>query len=304
MSRMSDEKKKEQKKNNIKGCIVLLGAAVIWGFAFAAQRDGMDHMGPFFFGAIRMYMGAAVLLPFIIIRRMSGKVKTSGSAKDQKHSLLFGGIVAGTALCVATNLQQVALITEEAGKAGFITAMYIVLVPMVRAFVFHKKIKPGSWIAVATGAVALYLISGMYRTGFSMSTGTLLLIGCAFMFTVQILVLDKTAKQCDPLEITCIEFLVTATLTLVPAFMTEQLTVNAFSGALVPLLYTGLLSSGVAYTLQTIGERLAEPEPAAIAMSMESVFSLIGGFIILHETISGPELAGCALMFAAMLLAG
>ena len=286
---------------NFRGVLLLTGAAIIWGFAFVAQRQGAEDIPPFTFTAVRGALGALVLTVTWLVK--SGIEKKKGSfSREKTAASLKGGLIAGIFMCAATNLQQIALGTVSAGKSGFLTALYIVIVPVLGFIFMKRRVKLKVWIAVLIALVSLYLITGADLSG--MERGDIFLIGCAFMFALQILTLSVVSPGGDPVLITAVEFVLTSAVSSVPALLFESVSPGAFSEALIPILYTGILSSAVAYGLQTAGQALAEPEPASIAMSLESVFAAIGGALILGESMTVTELAGCALMFLAVLLSG
>ena len=282
------------------GSLLLLLAAVIWGSTFVAQSMGMDHIQPFTFQAIRSLMGTLALLPLILFsdraQRKKGAVKRPGEAKN----LLIGGTLCGLVLFAAVNLQQFGLVNSSAGKAGFLTALYIVIVPLYGLFLRHRP-RPRIWVAVAVAALGLYLLS--VTEAFTVNSGDLLLILCAFAFAAQILVVDRFSVKVSGMKLCALQFLVCGVLSLIAMFVFETPTLPGIRATIGPLLYAGVLSSGVAYTLQIIGQRTTAPAVASLLMSMESVFAVLAGMLVLGETLTFREGIGSALMFFAIILA-
>ena len=280
----------------LRGSLLLLLGSVIWGAAFAAQRAGMDHVGPFTFSGIRMLLAGLVMIPVSVITER--KRETPTPARQQ----MKGGLLCGLLLFAATSLQQIGLVTTDAGKAGFITALYVVLVP-VAAWLFLRK-NPGRviWIGVLLAVIALYLLC-MPPTGFRMETGDLLVLGCAVCFTGQILCVDHYAPQVNGTALARDEFLITGGLSMLIAVFTETISLAGILDAAIPILYTGLLSGAVGYTLQIIGQKDVNPTLASLIMCLESVFAVLSGVVLLRESMGAREIAGCALMFAAVILA-
>lgn len=286
--------------------LILALTSFIWGISFVAQSRGGDAIGPYSFNCIRSIIGSLFLIIIISITDRFGITKKPEDKKAQR-TLLTGGVLCGIVLCVATNLQQMGIYLGTAsGKAGFLTACYILLVPILGLF-FKKKCGANVWIAVAISLVGLYLlcIDGAFRLQFS---DTLVML-CALCFSVHILVIDHFSPMVDGLRMSCIQFMVTGLLSSIPMFMTDfksglQVWLSAFASwdAWIPLLYAGIFSCGIGYTLQIIGQKGVNPTVASLIMSLESVFSVLAGWVILHETLSAKELAGCALIFAAVIL--
>lgn len=294
--------------NSIKNTGMLFLAALIWGFAFVAQSAGMDYVGPFTFNAVRCIIGAIVLVPVALLykpekaERNSTKVENGKTSWFQRNkTLLFGGISCGIFLGVATNLQQIGILSTSVGKAGFLTALYIVLVPVAGLF-FKKKCGISVWFGVVCSLIGLYLLC-MTEGSFSLATGDLFLLGCAVVFTGHILVIDYFAPKVNGVWMSCIQFLVAGIISAIPMVLTETPTWEAVFAAKLPILYAGVMSCGVAYTLQILGQKNYNPTIAVLILSLESCFSVLGGFLILHETLSVRELSGCALMFVAIILA-
>ena len=280
-----------------RGNLALLLTALIWGFAFVAQSSGMEHMGPFTFQSIRCILGAISLVPVLAVRRIHQRQSVqTGSYK----TLLIGGVCCGVALCVASCLQQVGIQYTTVGKAGFITSMYVLLVPIL-GLLFHKRVPVKIWGCVAVAAVGLYLLS-MSGT-FSLSRGDAFCILCAIGFSIHILVVDHFAPQVDGIALSCVQFFVAGLLAAVPMAAFEQPTWQAITSGGGALLYAGVASCGVGYTLQIIGQRDAEPAQATLILSLESVFSVVGGILLLHQIPTLREFVGCILMFGGVVYA-
>lgn len=284
------------------GNLLLLLAALIWGCAFVAQSMGNEHVGPFTFQASRSLLGAAVLFPFAWLRIGAAKRKGAWQPPSprSRRMLLWGGVACGVLLAVAMNLQQVALVESTAGKAGFLTALYILFVPLAGYFV-GKSPRPALWLCILLAAVGLYLLS--VQEGFTIARSDWLLILCAVVFTIHILVVDRVSPHVSGVQLSAVQFLVAGVLSLVLVILFEKPTLSALMGAWAPILYTGVLSSGVAYTLQIVGQRLTTPTLASLMMSLESVFAVLCGMLVLGESLSAREALGCVLMFGAILLA-
>lgn len=288
---------KHRSTNNI----LLALTALIWGSAFVAQSVGMDYLGPFTFNSIRSFMGGAVLLPVIFfMRRQREKSGEGKTTSGDRKTLVIGGICCGTALAAASSLQQIGLVYTSAGKAGFITALYILIVPVLGLF-FGRRAGMKVWVGVALAVAGMYFLC--ITDGFSISKGDFLLFLCAVIFSVHILVIDHFAPKVDGVSLSCIQFFVCGILCAVPMLVQEQPRSGAILAAWMPLAYAGVLSCGVAYTLQVIAQKNTDPTVASLLLSLESVFSVLTGWVILGERLSGRELFGCALVFAAVILA-
>lgn len=279
---------------------MLLTAALFWGLAFVAQYMGMDHIGPFTFQAVRSLVGAAFLAPIGLALAQKDKKAGQPRPAHYRRTLWLGGAICGVLLAVAMNLQQVALKESGAGKAGFLTALYILIVPVYGVF-FGRRPRAALWLCILLAAVGLYLVS--VKDGFTIARSDGLLILCAFVFAGHILVVDHLSPQVSGVQLSCIQFLVAGLLSAIPMFLVEQPALSPILMAWGPLLYTGIMSSGVAYTLQIIGQRRTTPIMASLIMSLEAVFALLGGMLLLGERMTGPEAIGCVLMFGATLLA-
>lgn len=280
----------------IRATLILLTAAAIWGLAFVAQRVGMDHLGPFTFNGIRFALGGLSLLPLIwFFRRQPPVAPPTG-----RLPVLPVGVVAGLILFTAASLQQVGILDTTAGKAAFITCLYIVLVPLA-GLLMKRRISRSVWLGCGLSLAGLYLLC--IREDFTIGQGDLLELIGALFWTVHILYIDQVSRRVDTLKLAAIQFATCSALSAVVAVATETAaTAEAVLAAAVPLLYGGFGSVGVAYTLQIIGQKNASPAHAALVLSLETVFAAVGGFLILNEILGNRELAGCALMLAGMLL--
>ncbi len=292
---------KQKPQNNRKagsGAFMLLLAAAIWGFAFVAQSVGMDYIGPFTFSGVRCLLGVAALTPLALLRHRNGTDR-GADGKVPVKTLLIGSLVCGIFLCIATNLQQIALIYTTVGKAGFITAMYIVFVPVLRIFL-GKKARLNVWAGVLLASAGLYMLC--MSGSMTLQSGDLFCFACAIFFAFQILAVDHFAPQVDGVLLSLGEFSVCGVISLIIMAFTERPTWEGLAGAGIALLYTGICSSGIAYTLQILGQQRLEPAKASILMCMESPISVLAGWILLGQALTMRELLGCALMFAAILI--
>ena len=280
---------------------LLFLTAFIWGTAFVAQSVGMDHIGPFAFNAARSFVGGLALIPVIFF---FDRLKTAGqkaAERDSRKVLLLGGLCCGLALGIASCLQQVGIKYTAVGKAGFITAMYIVIVPILGLFL-GKKVGVKLWISVVIAIAGLYLLC--MSGSFSLQKGDLLVILCAFAFSVHIMVIDHFSPMVDGVKMSCLQFFVAGILSLaVMAFAEGAPAPRDLALSWMPVLYCGVLSSGVAYTLQIIGQKGVNPTIASLVLSLESVISVLAGWVILGQSLSGREILGCILMFIAIVLA-
>ncbi len=281
--------------------------AFIWGSAFVAQSVGMDYLGPFTFNSIRCLMGGIVLIPVLLLFKRNGRKKSqeqvaevAGAGIGSRKDLIVGGICCGLALAAGSSLQQIGLVYTTAGKAGFITALYIVIVP-VMGILLGKRVRLKVWIGVVLAATGMYFLC--ITEGFSIAKGDFFVFLCAAAFSVHILVIDYFAPKVDGVALSCIQFFVCGILCAVPMLVSEQPQISQIMEAWVPLAYAGVLSCGVAYTLQVVAQKNTDPAVASLILSLESVFSVLAGWVILGERLSGRELFGCALVFTAVILA-
>ncbi len=282
----------------LRGNLLLLLTAVIWGVAFVAQKSGGQGLGAFSVIGLRSLIGSAGLLAAIPLLDRLGLSRKAATPQERK-TLLVGGVLCGLAMFAATNLQQFGLADVSEGKAAFVTALYIVLVPILGLFL-HRRATLFNWLGVAVAAVGLYMLCAMGETGFGVSD--LLLLLCALMFSVQIMLVDRFSPRVDGVRLSCIQFGVVGVLNLPLMFIFEQPTWTAIGDHLGELLYLGLLSSGVAYTLQIIAQKDTDPTTASLLMSLESVFGALAGWIA-GNALGGYEIVGCVLMFGATVLA-
>jgi drug/metabolite transporter (DMT)-like permease len=282
----------------LKSNLLLLLAAAIWGFAFVAQRVGMDHVGPYTFNGVRFVLGALSLLPLIFYCQTSSPAAGAAANRDAGIALK-AGVFAGTVLFIAASLQQIGLIYTTAGKAAFITCLYIVLVPIVGIFL-KQRTTLGTWTGCGLAVIGLYLLC--VKEGFSIAYGDFLELIGAFFWTSHILLIDHYAHKADVLRLAFFQFATCAALSLATALFTETITLNGILQAGLPILYGGVCSVGIAYTLQIVGQKNASPSHAAIILSMETVFAAIGGYLILDERLGPMEALGCTLMLTGMLL--
>ncbi len=293
------------KKENLKSSIWLFLAALIWGVAFVAQSVGGEAVGCFTFNGVRSLIGSAVLVPVILIMDRKKKAELGEEEflrrRGDKKTVITGGICCGLALCAASNFQQYGISFTTVGKAGFITALYIVLVPIFGIFL-KKKAGIKVWFGVALATVGLYLLC-MTTDSFSLSRGDFLVLICALIFTVHILVIDHFSPKADGVYLSCIQFLVCGVISMGIAFVVESPSLSVILEAWLPILYAGVMSCGVGYTLQIIGQKSMDPTVASLILSLESVFSVLAGWILLNQTLSARELLGCVLMFSAIVLA-
>jgi drug/metabolite transporter (DMT)-like permease len=279
--------------------LLLLLAAVIWGFAFVAQRTGMEHVGPFTFNAMRFFVGGIVLIPFIrYLNRQRARHQLPEVAL-RSRGLLVGGLLAGTVLFAAATLQQMGIVFTTAGKAGFITSLYVVLVPLL-GLALGQRTSVATWAGAILAAVGLYFLT--MQGGFRMAWGDLLVLAGALLWAIHVLLLGRLAPGTDPVKLAFLQFMTCAGLSAATALLTETVTPADLQAALGPILYTGILSVGIGYTLQVIGQRHARPAEAAIILSLEAVFAVLGGRLLLDEQLTARALFGCGLMLAGILI--
>ncbi|AYV35625.1 DMT family transporter [Aeromonas veronii] len=275
--------------------LMLLMAATIWGMGFVAQRLGMDHMGPYTFNGLRFLLGALSLLPLLWWLKSRQPVAVAGDHRQ----LLNGGVLAGLVLFCAASLQQVGLLYTTAAKAGFITGLYIILVPVLGLLLRHKS-GLNTWIGAVIALAGLYVLS--VTDEFTIGFGDLLQVVGALFWAVHLLLVDHYSNRVAPIKLAGVQFVVCGLLSLATAFVIETPTVSGAVAGWQALLYAGLVSVGVGYTLQVVGQRGAHPAHAAIILSLETVFAAVGGVLLLGETLDERAIAGCALMLAGMLI--
>jgi len=280
----------------LKSDALLLLTAVIWGFAFVAQRVGMEFVGPFTFNGVRFILGSLVLVPFAI--RKMGSHRDASTDADLTATL-GGGVLAGFALFAGASLQQVGLVYTTAGNAGFITGLYVVIVPILGLF-FRQATNAGTWFGAMLAAVGLYLLS--VTEHFTMAFGDLLELAGAFFWAGHVLIIGWLSPRMNPIRLALVQFATCGLLSLGVAVGFEEIALVGLRQATVPILYGGALSVGIAYTLQVVAQRKARPAHAAILLSLEAVFAAVGGWLMLGETLSLRGLVGCGLMLSGMLL--
>ena len=287
---------------SLRGSLLLLLGAMIWGAAFVAQRVGMDHVGPFTFNGIRMLLAWLVMIPVTALMEHKNKNTPGYTAPDPKDQRL-SGVICGALPFIATSLQQMGLVSTTAGKAGFITALYVVLVPVAAWFLFRKKPCKVIWLGVLIAVGALWLLCMPADGGFVLQSGDLLVLGCAVCFTFQILCVDHYAARVSGVKLARDEFLVTGGLSMLIAVATEPISWEGVREALIPILYAGIMSGAVGYTLQVLGQRDTDPTVASLLMCMEAVFAVLTGVLLIGEKMTVRETVGCVLMFCAVILA-
>lgn len=292
------------KYNQMRQVVFPILAAFIWGTAFVAQDLCADSIGAFAFNATRYFIAVLALLVVILISDKLKKNKPTLTAQEKKAAnkqLWLGGLCCGAALAIASNFQQAGLVAgTDAGKAGFITALYVVLVPVFGLF-FKRKVSLPTWIAVVLSVVALYLLC--IKGDFSLAPGDLLVLVCAVCFAVHILVIDHFTTYCDGVKLSCLQFLFAGIISTICMFIFEDVDFAAILSCALPLLYVGIFSCGVGYTLQILAQKDSNPTVVTILLSLESVFAVIAGAIILKQQMTVREYIGCAIMFAAVILA-
>lgn len=284
-------------KKSLRSSALLFLTAFIWGVAFVAQSVGMDYIGPFSFNGARFLMGSVVLMPLVFVRRKKDQKK--GVPRAGLKVTLTGGICCGLALCSAALFQQIGIMYTTVGKAGFITTLYIIIVPIMGIFL-GKKAGGRIWIGAALAAAGMYLLCMSERL--VLGKGDTYVFICAVLFSVHILVIDYFSPKADGVELSCIQFLTAGVISSVLAFLFEKPQLQSFIDGMLPVAYAGIMSCGVAYTLQVVGQKNMDPTVASLILSMESVFSVLSGWIILGQALSGRELFGCVLVFGAVIL--
>ena len=294
----------EESRLKLRNSLLLLLTATIWGVAFVAQSVGMDYVGPCTFLFARSLIGGVVLLPVVAVLHKNGPSRAGETPEDKRQArriLLIGGVCCGAALCAADLMQQIGLLHTTVGKSGFLTACYILIVPLINLFFFHRRCSRLVWGGIALAVVGMYFLC--LTDGLQVNIGDLFTLLCAVLFSVHILVIDHFSPLTDGVKMSCIQFFVSAALAAVGMFLFEKPSLGAILAAWKPVLYAGALSSGVGYTLQIIGQRGMNPTVASLIMSMESVISVLAGWVLLGQALTARELFGCALMFAAIVLA-
>ena len=305
-------------KKQLLGSLLMLIAAAVWGFAFAFQSMAMDHIGAFFYSALRFMLGGLVLTPFLFVRDKAPVIQNETDLTDEnnktvkkgysffaKHkTLLIGGLICGLFLTIAANLQQLGidqLNGVNVGKAGFLTVLYIVIVPIFGLFL-HKKCPLIIWCVLPIALVGLFLLcGGISKDGFKFGLDDILLISCAFFYSFHIMAIDHFAPKVNPIKLSCLQFWVCGLVTLIIALSVETVTWEQIYLALPGILFGGIGSCGIAFTLQTVSQKFISPAVASLCMSFESTFSALGGWLLQHTPLSTNELIGCACMFVVIM---
>ena len=282
-----------------RGNLLLILTAFIWGVAFVAQKEGGTAVGDFTFNGVRFILGGGLLAVCLPLLDKMGLTRRCDTAESKK-AMWLGGVLCGIALWAASNLQQLGLATTSAGKGGFITALYIVLVPIF-GMVIGRRTTLLTWGGVVLAMVGLYLLCMQGESG--INGGDLLVLACAPIFAIQILLVDKFVPHTDGVRLSCIQFFTVGILNIPLMFIFEQPSLSAMVEGWLPILYAGLLSSGVAYTLQVVAQKHTHPTTASVLMSLESVFAVLAGLALMGERLTTWEWCGCAVMFAAVILA-
>ena len=285
------------KSQAVRADLLMLLAAAIWGFAFVAQREGMETMGPFLFNTARFFIGTVFLFP--VVWYLSKKNKTQENKETSTKKLLFAGFIAGLFLFIASSFQQVGIQYTTAGKAGFITGLYIFFVPLI-GILLGQRTGSGTWLGAFIAVIGLYLLS--INDDFSVAKGDLLQLICAVFFAAHVLVIGYVAKRMDPLKLSLIQYFVCTILSFFIAVAIEVITWQMIVDTAIPLLYAGIMSIGVGYTLQVVAQQHAKSSHAAIILGLEGAFAVLGGWLILDENLSTRGLIGCALMLSGMFL--
>lgn len=287
-------------RSKLQGNLFLLIAAIIWGTAFVAQSEGMNYVEPFTYNAARTLLGGFTLLPVLAIFRRNKNIKENNNDTAPAKISIKGGIFCGLFLFIASSFQQWGISMTTAGKAGFITALYIIIVPLIE-LIIYKRSSFIVWICAAIAAVGFWLLC--IKDGFILNKGDGLVLCCTFFFALHIMTVDYfCAKKCDGLIMSCVQFFTAGILMTICMFIFEKPDINCILNAKYTILYAGIMSSGVAYTLQILGQKSTDPTSATLIMSLESVFAALSGWLIIHEVLSFKELLGCTLVFAAVIL--
>lgn len=279
--------------------LLLLLTAMIWGAAFVAQSVGADNVGAFTFLASRSWLAGVALLPLVAVMRRRSPVE-SPKPEGDRRTLILGGLLCGFFLFIASAAQQMGIATTTTAKAGFLTALYVILVPIL-SILIRKRVPPQVWGSAVIAVIGLYLLCMKGR--FTLESGDALELLCAFLFACHIMVIDHFSPKVDGITMSCIQFFACAVFSTVCALLLEHPHWAQIRTALIPILYAGIFSSGVGYTLQIISQKNLHPTVASITMSLESVFSALFGWLLLHQTLNGREILGCVLMFGAIILA-
>ena len=285
------------KNSRVKGNLMLLITATIWGVAFVAQSVGMDYVGPFTFNGVRFLIGGIILIPCSFILQ---KYDNKKEFVEDKKKLYIGGLLCGILMFGATSFQQFGILYTSVGKTGFITALYVILVPIM-GILIKRKVRFTIWIGAVIAVAGFYLLC--INEGFSIAFGDILVFVCAIFFALHIMVVDYFVPYVNGVKLSCIQFIVAGIISSICMFIFEKPEIGSICSAWQPILYAGILSCGVAYTLQIIGQKYTNPFLASLILSLESVISVLAGWLILGEVLSAKELIGCGLVFVAILIA-
>lgn len=292
------------KREEIGGVLLLSLTALIWGTAFVAQKSGLEYLGPFTFNGVRSIIGFLALMPCIfLIDLISGRrpsIWGDAKGREGRRALIMGGVACGIILGIASSLQQIGIKYTSIGKAGFITTLYIIIVPLLGVF-FKRKVGWLLWFCSFLAVVGMYLLC--FRGGGSLNPGDALVFLCSIVFSLHILTVDHFAPKADGVRLSCLQFLVAGIIALLCALFFEDIVWKALLNAKIPLLYAGLFSCGIAYTLQIVGQKHVHPVVASLLMSLESVFAALSGWAILHEKLCPTEILGCIVIFMAVIIA-
>jgi drug/metabolite transporter (DMT)-like permease len=286
------------KSKSLQSDLLLLLTAIIWGFAFVAQRAGMEHVGPFTFNGIRFALGSLSLLPLLYFRKQSNTRQSKSHLWN--NQTLLAGLFAGTALFVAATFQQIGIVYTTAGKAGFITGLYVIFVPVFGIFI-RQSTRANVWIGAVVAATGLYFLS--VNEQFSIEFGDTLVLVSAFFFAIHILVIGRFSSRVEAIRLSIVQFAVCSIFSLSTALITEHIVLSGILEAAIPILYGGIFSVGIAYTLQVVGQKHAHPSAASIILSLESLFAVVGGWLLLSEQMTSRGMFGCGLMLGGMILA-
>ena len=283
-----------------KSNLLLILASIIWGCAFVAQNVGMNYIGPWTFSTIRFLIAGFSLLAIIPILDKKSTHVIRPKTKEEKMKLLLGSVLCGLALSIGSIVQQIAMLTVPVAKAGFLTTLYVLFVPMI-TLLFGKKIPLKVWIGIAMALFGLYLLS--MAGNLAIGIGEILLILAAFLFAIHIIIIGHFSTRVDPVRLSCGQLLIGGFATVIPMIVIEKPTMGSILAAYIPLLYTGIFSSCVAYTLQIFAQKEANPTIAGMLLSLESVFAALAGYLILHQVLNTRELIGCVVIFIAIVIA-
>ena len=284
----------------LKGNLLILIAAIIWGTSFVSQKVGMETIKPSTFNSIRLLIGAIFLTPVIMVNDSIKRKKGIPSEKKNSKDLAIAGVLCGIFLCIATTLQNWGMMYTTSGKSGFITAMYIIFVPFI-GLLLKRKLPKIVYLSCFIATVGLYLLCGV-KDGLNFNKGDLITLVCAVFFSFHILTIDHYSPKVDGIRLSALQFYVAGLINFVMMIIFDKPDISLILACTIPILYSGIFSSGIAYTLQIIGQKYADPASASILMSLESVFALLSGMILLNETITISELIGCVLMFVAIII--